>query len=259
MRKRVLGGISMAIIAFVSFTIISWKSDSISFNQPKKIVKATDSASAASFEQRINALYNEIHLADAGLSLPVFEKALTGFYNLKKNGYVNQGKSVLSIADFDQSSSKKRLWIINLEKKYLIMNTWVAHGKNSGFDLPTRFSNCYESNESSIGFYVTGEIYSGKHGKSLKLDGMDEGFNTNARSRSIVVHGADYVSQEAINQLGRLGRSQGCPAVPSYLANTIINLIQDKTVLFINSSNLKNYNSKYLASVNYSNSLDSLL
>lgn len=261
MKKRIIGSIWLTLAITASSIIISWKSDlTLTSNKHlPKITKVISKASSPSFEQYTSSLYEEIRLNNTGLSLNVFEKALTGFYNLKNNGCLNKNKSILTIADFDKSSSKKRLWIINLAQKTLLLNTWVAHGKNSGFDLPTHFSNSHESNESSVGFYVTGEIYHGKHGKSLKIDGMDEGFNTNARSRSIVVHGADYVSQETINQLGRLGRSQGCPAVPSFLASTIIDIIQGKTVLYINSSNLKNYNSKYLASVSYSNSIDSLL
>ncbi|RZJ77835.1 MAG: murein L,D-transpeptidase catalytic domain family protein, partial [Flavobacterium sp.] len=189
-------------------------------------------------------LYNQVHLKDAGLSMQVFEKALTGFYNLKKSGKIAE-RDILTIADFDQLSSKKRLYIIDLDKKEMLLNTWVAHGQNSGDDETNHFSNIKDSFESSLGFYVTGEIYRGIHGKSLKLDGMDEGFNNNARNRSIVVHGAPYVSQGTINALGRLGRSQGCPAVAPEVAEQVINTIVDKTVLFVNKST-DNYHSKYL-------------
>jgi hypothetical protein len=96
-----------------------------------------------------------------------------------------------------------------------------------------------------MGFFITGESYYGKHGLSLRLDGMDEGFNSNARKRSIVLHGADYVSQATINALGRLGRSQGCPAVPQELARTVVRTLEEGTVLFINLSD-QNYTSKYL-------------
>ncbi|RYD77378.1 MAG: murein L,D-transpeptidase catalytic domain family protein [Sphingobacteriales bacterium] len=196
------------------------------------------------YSQYAANLYHDVHLDSAGLSLDVFEKALTGFYNFKSLG-LTHSKSVLTIADFDQESRNKRLYIIDLDKKELILNTWVAHGQNSGGDKPDYFSNSINSNTSSLGFYLTGEIYFGKHGRSLKLDGMDYGFNNNARERSIVVHGADYVSQKSINQLGRLGRSQGCPAVAGNLANRVIDTISDKTVLFINSS-AQPYTSNYL-------------
>ena len=98
---------------------------------------------------------------------------------------------------------------------------------------------------SSLGFYVTGEIYYGTHGKSLKLDGLDKGFNDNARKRDIVLHGASYVSKNTINALGRLGRSQGCPAVAPEVADKIINTIAHQTILFINKSD-QFYNSKFL-------------
>ncbi|MGF1925745.1 MAG: murein L,D-transpeptidase catalytic domain family protein, partial [Bacteroidia bacterium] len=177
-------------------------------------------------------------------SMPIFEKALTGFYNLKKAGQLST-KSILTIVDFDQLSTKKRLYIVDLAKREMVLNTWVAHGQRSGDDEAVKFSNKNDSFTSSLGFYVTGEVYRGIHGKSLKLDGMDYGFNHNARMRSIVVHGASYVSPGTINALGRLGRSQGCPAVAPELADKVINTIGDKTVLFINKSK-EAYSSKYL-------------
>lgn len=197
------------------------------------------------YNRHVSNIYQSAHLAESGLTPVVFEKALTGFYNLKKSGQVSANKSILSIADFDQNSTSKRLWIIDLDKKRLLLNTWVAHGQRSGNDKATRFSNLNDSFQSSIGFYLTAEIYNGQHGKSLRLDGMDEGFNSNARKRSIVVHGADYVSQGTINALGRLGRSQGCPAVAPELANEVINTIEGGTVLFINVTD-QYYTSRYL-------------
>ncbi|AOM80970.1 hypothetical protein BFS30_23085 [Pedobacter steynii] len=197
------------------------------------------------YNRHVSDIYRSAHLAESGLTPLVFEKAITGFYNLKKSGQVSADKSILTIADFDLSSTSKRLWIIDLDKKKLLLNTWVAHGQRSGSDKATRFSNLNESFQSSIGFYLTAEVYRGQHGKSLRLDGMDEGFNSNARRRSIVVHGADYVSQGTINALGRLGRSQGCPAVAPELANTVINTIEGGTVLFINVTD-HYYTSRYL-------------
>jgi len=209
-------------------------------NEPIQNIVITDSI----YINHINKLYATAHLKEAGLSFPIFEKAVTGFYNLKKYGELSD-KSILTIVDFDQSSTKKRFYIIDLDKKEILLNTWVAHGQNSGNDDAIKFSNKNDSFTSSLGFYVTGEVYKGIHGKSLKLDGMDLGFNDNARRRSIVVHGAPYVSEGTINALGRLGRSQGCPAVAPEVADKVINTIGDKTVLFINKSD-DNYSSKYL-------------
>lgn len=240
MRKYILGIAGLLSFAFY-LTITSWKSTE-NPNKPieAKVINTLDSA----YGNHVNTLYIAMHLKEAGLSLPVFEKALTGFYNLKKSGQLST-RPILTIADFDQSSTKKRLYIIDIDKKEVLLNTWVAHGQRSGDDEAISFSNINDSYSSSLGFYVTGEIYRGVHGKSLKLDGMDCGFNDNARSRSIVVHGAPYVSTGTINALGRLGRSQGCPAVAPEVADQVINAIEDKTVLFINKST-EEYASKYL-------------
>ena len=197
------------------------------------------------YNKHLDDLYLAANLRASGLSQLVFDKAVTGFYNLKNAGKLSASKSIISIADMSQTSSTKRLWVIDLEKKQLLLNTWVAHGKNTGDDKATRFSNVNSSNQSSLGFYITGEVYYGKHGRSLRLDGMDNGYNDNARSRAIVVHGADYVGQGTIKALGRLGRSLGCPAVAPELSDKLINTIEGKTVLFINGAD-QHYTSKYL-------------
>ncbi|MHA4894336.1 murein L,D-transpeptidase catalytic domain family protein [Pedobacter sp. PWIIR3] len=238
MRKYILGGAGVLLITFSLFTL-SWKSPV----ETSPIVRTASEDSL--YNKYVSDLYDSVHLESSGLSKVVFEKAITGYFNLKMMGKVSNSKSVISIADMDRPSTSKRLWIIDLDKKSLLLNTWVAHGQGSGSDMATHFSNVNDSFQSSLGFYVTGEIYSGKHGRSLKLDGMDDGYNDNARKRSIVVHGASYVGQGTINALGRLGRSQGCPAVAPELANEVINTISDKTVLFINGSDQR-YVSKFL-------------
>ncbi|WP_343521914.1 murein L,D-transpeptidase catalytic domain family protein [Pedobacter sp.] len=240
MKKYILG-IATFFLVGISIVGTSWKATELPHTQ-QEAVKAI--AADSLYNRYISTIYRQVRLDSAGLSEQVFEKALTGFYNMKYSGLLH-AKSILTIADFDQESCKKRLYIIDLASKKLLMNTWVAHGQNSGGDKPSSFSNTINSNQSSLGFYLTGEIYSGKHGRSLKLDGMDQGFNSNARERSIVVHGASYVSQETIDQLGRLGRSQGCPAVSAKLADQVINNISDRTVLFINNSD-QQYHSVFL-------------
>jgi hypothetical protein len=233
-----LGLLGITIFFFISAT----NKPEIAPGARKELTKVISVDSV--YNSHINSLYSDLHLKEKGLALPVFEKALTGFYNLRQLGLVPR-KSILTIADFDQLSTKKRLYIIDLQQKTLLLNTWVAHGQNSGGDEANVFSNINNSFSSSLGFYLTGEVYRGIHGKSLKLDGLDEGFNSNARSRSIVVHGAAYVSEGTIKALGRLGRSQGCPAVAPEVADKVIQTIEDKTVLFINKSDEK-YHSKYL-------------
>jgi hypothetical protein len=113
------------------------------------------------------------------------------------------------------------------------MKSLVAHGKNSGVNYAESYSNQRYSNKSSLGFYVTGETYTGKHGYSLRLKGLESGINDNAYKRAIVIHPAKYVSREFINKFGRLGRSYGCPAIPLENHGEIINMIKGKTCLFI--------------------------
>jgi len=129
--------------------------------------------------------------------------------------------------------------------KELLLHTLVAHGNGSGGDVAEYFSNETNSHASSLGFYITDDIYHGKHGRSLKLNGVDVGFNDNALSRGIVIHGARYVSENAIDAKGRLGRSEGCPAVSPKIINKVIETIKGKTVLFINGNDYT-YSSKYL-------------
>ncbi|MBC7653606.1 MAG: murein L,D-transpeptidase catalytic domain family protein [Oligoflexus sp.] len=238
-------------ILLFTFINISWKTakDPILGISNEEISHLDSSATILHkdilFTNYMNDIYEKSHLKEANLSLPVFEKALIGFLNLKNSRSLNNDKQILTVVDFTQASTTKRMWIINLQSKELLLNTYVAHGQGSGFDVATKFSNQAESHESSLGFYVTNETYLGKHGLSLKLDGQDKGVNDLARNRAIVVHGADYVSESFIKQTGRLGRSFGCPAVSPELNEKVINLIKDKTCLFING-NSENYQSALL-------------
>ena len=177
-------------------------------------------------------IYNNIKAKS--VAMPKFEcftKALNGFKRLKAQGKIK--KDLLTLIDFSQSSTTKRLWIIDMTTNTVLYNTLVAHGKNSGDDFATDFSNAASSNKSSLGFYATGEIYQGKHGASLRLDGLERGINDNARNRAVVMHAADYVSEGFIKAHKRLGRSQGCPALPNALNKEVINLIKGKSCLFI--------------------------
>ncbi|WEK21431.1 MAG: murein L,D-transpeptidase catalytic domain family protein [Candidatus Pedobacter colombiensis] len=249
MRKCILGLWTPCVI-LLALTTIGWRSVKRIEEQKASVqpiaVQTTKTVNSDSlYNNYISKLYDSAKLSLSGLRIEVFERAVTGFYNLRNSGKLGGDKSVVTIADFDLKSTEKRLWIIDLNKKALVLNTWVAHGQGSGGDKAVNFSNASQSFKSSLGFYVTGEVYNGTHGRSLRLDGMDEGFNTNARKRSIVVHGANYVGPQTISALGRLGRSQGCPAVPQSEVKEVIDNISGGTVLFINSSD-EHFNSKYL-------------
>jgi hypothetical protein len=161
----------------------------------------------------------------------IFAQALKGYYLLKEKGLVK--KNIVTLIDFSLSSNSKRLWVIDLATNTVLFQSLVAHGRNTGEEFAKNFSNSAQSFKSSLGFYTTGEIYTGKHGMSLKLDGLEKGVNDNARSRGVVIHGADYVSNTFIKNNKRLGRSQGCPALPEELSKAIIDVIKDKSCLFI--------------------------
>ena len=194
-------------------------------------------------ESTARDLYNSFGAEQQGLRFEVFQKALTGYLNLKQTGRLASNR--LTVVDFDLPSTTKRLWVLDLDAHKVLFHTLVAHGHNSGENEATTFSNTDQSNMSSLGFYVTGSEYEGKHGHSLRLNGMDEGFNTNALARSVVMHGADYVSEAFIKQNGRLGRSLGCPALPLDQYAQIIDTVKGGSCLFLNKSNA-GYASKYL-------------
>ncbi len=178
------------------------------------------------------SVYDSLQLGLSGLNREAFDYAKKGYDKLLAQGKIINS-SLLSIADFSQSSRQKRLYIIDLKNYKVLFNTWVAHGRNSGAEMAYSFSNANSSFKSSPGFYVTRETYSGKHGYSLKLDGLEKGINDRAYERAIVMHGADYVSPSTIATLGFIGRSHGCPAVPLQLATPIINTIRNGSLFFI--------------------------
>ena len=185
-----------------------------------------------SFEEKAELLYNEIEAGQYTLpNLETFVQALEGYQALENQGKVKN--SILTIVDFSFSSTKERMWVIDMDCKKILLQTLVSHGMNSGTEYAKSFSNQNESFKSSLGFFITGETYTGKHGISLKLDGQEYGLNDNARERAVVVHGADYVSKKLANRQGYIGRSQGCPAVSPEVAPTLINTIKNKSVLFI--------------------------
>lgn len=207
-----------------------YKSNSVQTEtaKPTKIAKNN----ALSFEEKTTLLYNEIETGQYTLpNLETFIKAYEGYSALENQGKIEN--TTLTIVDFSFSSTKERMWVIDMENKKVVLQTLVSHGMNSGKEFAKSFSNQNESFKSSLGFFITGETYNGKHGISLKLDGQEYGLNDKARERAVVVHGADYVSKRLANKQGYIGRSQGCPAVSPEVASKLINTIKNKSVLFI--------------------------
>ena len=236
MQKKLKGFyllLSSLFIAALHLPFVFAKSASSRIS-PKTTIPAVETVS----DENINTtsfrrcVYDSLQLQFTGLSKEAYEYAKKGFEKLVAQGKV-VNNSILSIVDFSQPSSKKRLWVIDLKNYKVLFNTWVAHGRNSGRDMATSFSNQESSYKSSPGFYVTRETYRGSHGYSLKLDGVEKGINDNAYNRAIVMHGAAYVNPALIASQGYIGRSLGCPAVPEKLATPIINTIKNGSCLFI--------------------------
>lgn len=178
--------------------------------------------------------YDSMHLDKLGLSEQAFEYAMKGFNYLLQQGRIAKD-NIISIVDFSLPSSRKRLFVIDLDDYRVLYNTYVAHGVNSGKEYARQFSNKPSSYQSSLGFYETLQTYIGEHGYSLRLDGLEKGINDNANSRDIVIHSADYVDESFIRSQGYIGRSWGCPALPEKLHKPIIDKIKNGSCLFIYS------------------------
>ncbi len=215
------------------FLLLSFGKDSkntpeIKNERTKSIAKVV----TLTVDAKIESVYNTLNTNNYQLpELKTFSEALKGFYLLKEKGKIQ--KDILTLIDFSLSSNAKRLWVIDLATNTILFQSLVAHGRNTGEEYASTFSNSDSSYKSSLGFYSTGEIYQGKHGASLRLDGLENGVNDHARERGVVMHGADYVSESFIRNNKRLGRSQGCPAIPFELTDKIIQTIKDKSCLFI--------------------------
>lgn len=201
----------------------------------KKAVTAKTETKAAiassAVELASNLVYDSLQLGSLGLPREAMQLAYKGQQALSKRGVLNNN-AVMAICDFTQPSKAKRLYIIDTKNFRVLMNTYVAHGRNSGLDYAEKFSNRPESLQSSLGFYVTKNIYFGKHGLSLKLAGQEPGFNDKAEERAVVVHGADYIGNNRLSS-PYMGRSFGCPAVPQGQSEKVINLLKNGTCLFI--------------------------
>lgn len=164
------------------------------------------------------------------LNKKVLKLALTAYQKASVKGAVK--KPVLTVIDYSLPSSKQRMWIFDIRKERLLYNTYVAHGQNSGMTTPTHFSNQPSSKATSLGTFVTRDTYMGHKGYSLNLQGLEKGFNDNAYSRRVVIHGAWYVEPDFIHKAGRAGRSWGCPSIAQTMAKPVINTIKGGSVVF---------------------------
>ena len=178
-------------------------------------------------------IYSALNLSELGLSHEVFQLALKGHNKLEAEGRLNN-PDVLTIVDFSQTSKNKRMYVIDINQQKLLFNTLVAHGRNTGGEYAQHFSNENGTHKSSLGFYVTKNNNMGSIvGFSLIIEGIEKGFNDNAVSRQIILHGANYATEDFINKNGRLGRSFGCPALPPELIKPVVDVIENGSCLFI--------------------------
>ena len=184
-------------------------------------------------------LFEEMNLGGI-VNFPAFRQAVQGYNKIEQ-----KKKPVLTLIDFTKPSTEKRLFVFDMKERKLLYSSVVAHGKNSGENYATSFSNAVGSYKSSLGFYLTGSTYRGKNGYSLLLDGLEKGINDRARERAIVVHGAAYANP-SVCRGGRLGRSFGCPALPQAVCSLSMPTIKSiwQKALFYRLYNRKSYSPK---------------
>lgn len=192
------------------------------------IPSSTTSFASSAFDVTTEA--NHLSQKAPQLNRNVLKLALAAYNKAATRGAVHN--PILTIIDYSLPSSKQRMWIFDINRERLLYNTYVAHGKNSGMDVPHHFSNQSSSKETSLGTYVTRDTYMGSKGISLNLQGLEKGFNDNAYSRRVVMHGAWYVEPTFIKQSGRAGRSWGCPSIAQSLAKPVINTLKGGSIVF---------------------------
>ena len=184
----------------------------------------------------IKTMYRDLCLNDK-VSFSCFNNAMHGLEKIEDlEIFDNSNNNLLVMVDYTKPSTEERLFIIDLRKKQLLISSLVTHGRGTGDLYATKFSNKNNSYSTSSGFYLTGNIYNGKHGESLELYGLEKGKNDNAKKRTIVMHSAYYANKAFAEKYGRLGRSKGCLVLPTDLNAKIINLISGGVVLYVHTN-----------------------
>jgi len=188
------------------------------------------------FKKLCDSIYDKIGLLSFGLEREVFYKAYKGYQYLINRNKLRKG-NLLTICDYSQSINSERLYVIDIKAGRLLYNTFVSHGKNSGDEYASSFSNLNNSNQSSLGFMVTAETYVGKAGLSMRFEGVERGINDQVRSRDIVLHGSTFVSRSLMGA-GTISKSLGCPAVPFGIHKKIIESIKGGSCFYVNHSDI---------------------
>ncbi|MDB5230917.1 MAG: hypothetical protein JWN76_1722 [Chitinophagaceae bacterium] len=220
-------------VCFCAFTSIALTNDE---KQPANTVNAKSNLTLLSSNNAvvriIDSVYDRLNLSAVGLGHEAFQQAYKGYQYLLSQGRLKKA-DLLTIIDYSQSSANKRFYVIDLVNAQILYNLHVAHGKNSGEDYATSFSNSAESKKSSLGFLITGETYNGSKGFSLRLDGVERGINDNVRERAVVMHGSAYVNDQRAFNGTMMGRSFGCPALSYLVSSQVINTIKDGSCMFL--------------------------
>jgi hypothetical protein len=232
-RIHVAASVNLSRVSVASHFKVS--SAAISAAATASVASVASAAKARELKMVINqavVLYNYMDLENDGLNEQAFEYAWRGYHNLLKKKLIRK-KNVLTICDFSQPSYSPRMYVIDVRHRKLLYRTFVAHGQNSGEDYATSFSNDPDSYKSSLGFYITKRTYRGHNGLSLRISGVDTGYNDKAAKRNIVLHGSSYVNPQYVSDFGTIGTSQGCPAMPTGISPKIIRTVKNGSCLFI--------------------------
>lgn len=231
--SKLAGKTILVTLLFISFKSFAGDEKKGKPGADKNFPSLLSNSSRTPVIKRISdSIYDLISLGQYGLEKDVFFNAYKGFEYLQSKGLL-QKTNVLTICDYSQSSRNKRLYVIDVINSRLLFNTYVSHGKNSGEEFATSFSNLFNSNKSSLGFLVTGQPYKGRAGLSLQLNGMEPGINDRVKMRSIVLHGSRFVTASVSGARGAISRSYGCPAVPYGIHFRIIDSIRGGSCVFV--------------------------
>ena len=175
-------------------------------------------------------LLDSLSRAAPGFNKEALRHAVAAMQCAVNNGA--QPAQRLAVIDYSLPSTARRLWIFDLKRQRVLLRDFVAHGRQSGENLATRFSNSEGSHQSSLGLFRTAESYQGKHGYSLRMDGLEPGINDRARERAIVIHSAAYVDPALARSQGRIGRSLGCPAVRPEVGRMVVDQLKGGQFMF---------------------------
>ena len=225
-KRSVLAVLTSAIVCLVATPWLGRDESSVSA-APVQVAVATLPGVSAPVASAIDAASAE----SEGVSPDVLNLALGAIRCAEASGDLTSPPT-LTLIDYSRPSTEPRLWVFDLATGRLLFKELVAHGRNTGENMAERFSDAMNSHQSSLGLFVTGDTYVGSNGYSLRLDGLEPGFNGQARARAIVMHGAPYVNAALSESQGRIGRSWGCPAVREAVARDIIDTIAGGGVIF---------------------------